>query len=213
VPAEPAGRNCGANQLASDPTIDSVGFFSISSQVDYAVLAPTQTSYTSTIPQAPGIYYAHVTGNQPTLGSLYAWSPATIVTIPARTVPAAKKGNASAVIKSRTRTYVADTKRLVRALTACSTLACSFRQVKAFSGKQLSYDKTVGKDVTLPPPCGSAARSLHSRLRKSEDSTAALQRAIVTGLTGAKLKSRARTAGLQAGRAINASGVYVAACT
>jgi hypothetical protein len=207
----PQGVTAASIQIARDPTVDSVGFFATSSQTDYATLSATQTTYTTTIPQAPGTYYAHIAGNQPTFGPLYVWSAATPVTIPARIVPA-KKGNTSAVIKARRRTYVADTKRLVRALTSCSTLACSFRQVKAFAGKQLSFDNVVGKDVVLPAPCGSAARALRSRLRKSEASTAALQRAIAAGLAVATLKSRARTAGLQAGRAIGASGVYVAAC-
>ncbi|MDP9225390.1 MAG: hypothetical protein M3P18_16410 [Actinomycetota bacterium] len=205
----PPGVTSANIQIARDAAVDSLGFFSTASQTDFAALSGTQTSYTSSIPQPPGVYYAHIAGNQPTLGALYVWSAPSVVTIPARTVT----GNSSAVIKSRSRTYVADTKRLVRALTACPTLACSFRQVKAFSGKQISFDKVVGKDVVLPAPCGSAARALRSRLRKSEGSTAALQRAIAAGLAGATLKSRAHTAGLQAGRAISAAGVYVAACT
>ena len=208
----PQGVTAATVQIARDPTVDSVGFFAISSQIDYATLAATQTSYTTTIPEAPGSYYVHIAGNQPAFGVLYVWSPATVVTIPARIVPA-KSGNTSAVIKMRRRTYVADTKRLVRALTACSTLECSFRQVHAFAGKQLSFDKVVGKDVALPAPCGSAARALRARLRKSEATTAALQRAIATALAVAALKSRARTAGLQAGHAISAAGVYVAACS
>ena len=208
----PQGVTAAIIQIARDPVVDSVGFFSATSQTDYSPLSATQTSYSTTIPQAPGTYYVHVAGNQLALGPLYVWSAATAFTVPARTV-VVKKGNASAVIKSRSRTYVADTKRLVRSLTACSTLACSFRSVKSFSGKQLSYDTSVGKDVALPAPCGSSARTLRSRLRKSELATAALQRAIVASSSAAKLKSRARSAGLQAGRAINASGVYVAACT
>jgi hypothetical protein len=208
----PAGVTSANIQIARDATVDSLGFFSTASQTDFAALATTQTSYTSAIPQPPGVYYVHVAGNQPTLGALYVWSAATAVSVPARTVPAVK-GNTSAVIKARSRTYVADTKRLVRALNACSTLACSLRQVKAFSAKQLSFDKVVGKDIVLPARCGSAARALRSRLRKSEGSTAALQRAIAAGLPAATLKSRAHTAGLLAGRAIGTSGVYVAACT
>lgn len=207
----PPGVTAANIQIARDPAVDSVGFFSTASQTDFATLSSTQTSYTSTIPQPPGVYYVHVAGNQPTLGALYVWSAGTVVTIPARTVPAVK-GNTRAIIKARSHRYVTDTKRLVRALTACSTLACSFRQVKAFSGKQLSFDRVVGKDVVLPAPCGSAARALRSRLRKSEASTAALLRAIASGLAGTTLKSRAHTAGLLAGRAIGASSSYVAAC-
>ena len=181
-----AGRNCREHSNRARSHIDSVGFFATSSQTDYATLSATQTTYTTTIPQAPGTYYAHIAGNQPTFGPLYVWSAATLVTIPARIVPV-KKGNTSTVIKARRRTYVADTKRLVRALASCSTLACSFRQVKAFAGKQLSFDKVVGKDVVLPAPCGSAARALRSRLPESEASTAALQRAIAAGLGVATL--------------------------
>ena len=60
--------------------------------------------------------YTHVAGNQPTFGPLYVWSAATLVTIPARIVPA-KKGNTSAVIKARSRTYIADTRAIITALT------------------------------------------------------------------------------------------------
>jgi hypothetical protein len=205
----PQGVTAALFQIAKDPAIGSAGLFSPASQVDFASLAPADTSRTSTVPLPPGTYYVHLAGNQPARGPSWVWSPARAVTIPARTV----QGNASAIIKSRSRTYTADTKRLVRALTACTTLGCSARQVRAFSGKQLSYDKSVGKDVALPAPCGSAARALRARLRKSEASTAALQHDILAGQPTSKLKSRARSAGFQAGRVISASSVYVEACT
>jgi hypothetical protein len=207
----PQGVTAASIQIAHDPAVDASGFFATSSQTDYAALSATQTTYTTDIPQAAGIYYVHIAGVQAATGPLYLWSPATLVTIPARIVPG-KKGSSSAVVKAGARTYAANTKTLVRALTSCPTLACSFRQVHAFAVKQLSFDRLVGKDVGLPAPCGSAARALRSRLLKSETATSSLQRAVASGLEAATLKSRARTAGLQAGRAISSADVYVAAC-
>jgi hypothetical protein len=222
----PAGVTSSAIQISSDPTVDSVGFFSTTSQLDFSVLSGTQTSYTTSYAQLPGTYYVHVAGTQPSYGALFVWSAPSTITVPARTVAAkvaaakaptkakaSNSGNKSAVVRSRTKTYVASTKTLVRLLSACSSLACGARQVTAFAVKQLSYELFVDKDAKRAAPCGSAARGLRFRLRKSETATTALHRGILNGTRGTKLQSLARMTGLQAGRAITASHLYVAACS
>jgi hypothetical protein len=220
----PTGVTSTEVQISSDPAVDSLGFFSVASQVDFSVLSAAQTTYTTTRAQAPGTYYVHVAGNQPSLNSLFVWSSATPVIIPARTPTATTvkaptaakktvtKGNASSVVRSSTKAYAASANALVRSINGCVSLSCVGRRVTAFARQQLSYDRSVKKDITQPGECGAAARGLRARLRRSETSTTALHRAILRGQRGANLKAFARTAGFQAGKAIASSRLYVAAC-
>lgn len=226
----PAGVTSRTIQIASDATIGAAGFFNIPSQVDFGVLTAAQTSHTSSIPQAPGTYYVHVSGYQPAFSFLDVWSPPTAVTIPARTPPAvanppvitkppaAKKsaapnlGNSRSLVRARSKAYRAAAKSLATHLTACSTIACLFRQVTLFGVKQVSYEATVGTDTSMPAPCGSAARKLIAQVRKSETATLALLKAVGGARLGAKTRRLARVMGMQASRAITFSHAYVSAC-
>ena len=140
-------------------------------------------------------------------------TPPTPVIAPPTAI-AAVSGNGANVIKARSRAYALEVGRRLRSLKACSTLACSLRQVRALGAAQRGYAGLVRKDVARPAQCGAATRSLALRLVASETARAALQRAILRAQRGAKqpLAAPLRTAALKASGTIAASRTYATAC-
>jgi hypothetical protein len=214
--ALPAGLTSAVLQIASNPDVDSVGYF-LTGQVDFALLAPGQTTYTGTLAQRPGTYYVRIAGDQPAYGVPHVWSTTTPVTVspPVRATPPkviSHVGNTAIRVRSRTLAYAAGAKRLPGGLNACRTLTCSARRVAAFALTQRSYEKFVAIDSARPAACGTTATTLRAKLRKAEASATVLHTAILGERPAAKLRALAHTFGFLVGRAIGSSQLYVAAC-
>ena len=220
----PIGVTSSVIQISRDLTVDALGFFTSTGQVDYAVLSSAQTTYTTSYAEPPGTYYVHVAGTESAYAARYVWSAPATVTVPARTEVAkharargattkiARRGNASSVVRSGTKAYAASARTLIRRIRACARRACAARRVRAFALRQLAYEHSVRRDAVRPARCGPAARGLGYRLRKSEASTSALRRALLRGQRGARLKATTRSARFRVGKAIASSRRYVVAC-
>jgi probable HAF family extracellular repeat protein len=150
----------------------------------------------------------------PVLPPAAAPSPLVPVIAPPTAIAAVIRGNAASAVKARSRAYAAEVGRHLRSLKACSTLACSLRQVRALGAAQRAYAAFVRKDAARPAQCGAAARILGVRLGTSETARAALQRAILRAQRGAKghLAAPLHTAVRKASGTITASRTYAAAC-
>ena len=141
-------------------------------------------------------------------------SPLLPVIAPPTAISAATRGNAASLVKARSRAYPAEVGHHLRALKACSTTACSLRQVRALGAAQRAYSAFARKDIGHPSQCGAAARSLGSRLAASEKARTALRRAILRVPRGARqpLAAPLRKSALEVTRTITASRLYAAAC-